>query len=766
MRNKLFFLSLPVLIALAVFTTQIKTDISAFFIAGDNAEEILLASEIQSGSLSKRYILSVAALENHTVSVQFINQFSKQLKQINDINDVWRPSEKRGAVKALKSLYIPHSAQLYSRHPETYLQNTLTETGLNEKAKALKQALLSPQAGLVKKIAKKDPLLLTLNGFKSIAEHSQSVIKTDSQYQNLIIETIPSGMDVNAQLLIQQNIRSVFQQLKSIDFESYQLEMTGVPVFAAATQSRIEQDIKFISVLSSLALTILFFWIFRSFKVLFLVMTVLFAVIASAVLVTQAVFGSVHGLTLAIGSTLVGICIDYPIHTIIHAQTVEASQRLSIAVKIMPSLLMGAITTLIGYFALGLSGYPGFQQVAVYAGTGIMVALMLTRYLLPGLITGDVKQATAQNALSTRWLKLCERFRRWILLVLLLLSAFSFWAIDSLTWMEDLQQLTPELNELKAKDKEIRSRMVSLEPGRFILVSAEDTELVLQKAEQVYKILDQHKEQGHLLDYFGLYPWVLSQKQQQLNSQILAESLTEQKIQWWNNALLAQGLSVKQLGVLNYPEISPLSISQVLDSAVGRLIKSQLVMGDERTLLIIWLAEHQPEMLTTAFADMDHVQYFSQRDLLNRMSVDYQQRAERMLMGGLALIALLLWIRYKSLWKMLQTLAPSLLSAIMILALWSIAGEAISFLHLVGFLLAVAICVDYGIFFQENRGGDIALTYQAMGASMLTSALAFGCLAIADTATLRVLAHVVTSGVILGFLFCPVIITKPSKLTK
>jgi hypothetical protein len=45
---------------------------------------------------------------------------------------------------------------------------------------------------------------------------------------------------------------------------------------------------------------------------------------------------------------------------------------------------------------------------------------------------------------------------------------------------------------------------------------------------------------------------------------------------------------------------------------------------------------------------MEHVQYFSQRDMLNRMALDYQQRAEITLLVGLALITCLLWLRYKS----------------------------------------------------------------------------------------------------------------------
>jgi predicted exporter len=144
--------------------------------------------------------------------------------------------------------------------------------------------------------------------------------------------------------------------------------------------------------------------------------------------------------------------------------------------------------------------------------------------------------------------------------------------------------------------------------------------------------------------------------------------------------------------------------------------------------------------------------------MLNRMAVDYQQRAQITLLAGLTLITLLLWIRYKSILLTLQTLSPAFLAALLILALWAWTGEAISFLHLVGFLLAVAICVDYGIFYQENRSGHLVLTYQAMAASMMTSALVFGCLIFAQTSMLQTLAKVVSSGVVLGFLLCPILI--------
>ena len=754
-----FLLLLCALVALTAYTTQFKTDISAFFIAGDNAEEILLASEIQSGALSRRTLLSIGSVERKKISQQFINELTAGLKSIPGVTDVWKTGETRDFIKTLEQLYLPYGPQLFSRTPDQELKALLSEQGLADRAAGLKQALLSPQSEIVKKVAKIDPLLLIFNGFKTLQQLQPTQIE-QSLYENLLLETDMSGMDVAAQSKIQQQIRSVFADLaqrSKADGVNYQLEMTGVPIFAAATQGMMEADIKLISTLSTLALAVLFFWIFRSVSVFFWVTCMMGVVITTTMLTINLIFGSVHAMTLAIGSTLVGVCVDYPIHALVHSQSVDAAKRRGTIAKIWPSMLTGGITTSVGYVALGLSGYPGFQQVAVYAGTGIFVSLILTRFVLPGLIAG-IDTSSTRIPVTLMWIKFCRRFRPALLLVLLSLCGFSLFTLHSLQWLQDLQQLTPELDYLKIKDQEIRSRMISIEPGRFVLVSAPDVEQALQKAEQVYLKLDQLKKQASLTDYFGLYPWILSQKQQQQNAQMLKAGINDDTQKRWQKALVQQGLSVEQLGHFNVQNGDTLTIQHVLNSPIGRLLDNQIVINDKQTLIIIWLGEHQPEVLQKALANMPQVQYFSQRDLLNKMAVSYQQRAELMLLSGFLLIILLLFWRYKSLWKALLTLIPALLSTLIILAIWSFSGEPLSFLHLVGFLLVISICDDFTIFYQENPGGDIVLTYQAIAASMLTSALGFGCLIVAQTSILRTLAEIVTGGVLLGFLLCPIII--------
>ena len=440
-QSTLFYLLPPLLALCTVIGVDFKTDLSAFIIAGDNAEEILLASEMQSGTLSRRYLISVGSVDQPEVSKTFVQALQNQLNAIEGVEDVWLPGQKSNIPKTMQDLYAQYAAAMHSLNPEPDLESLFTEQGLQQRAALLKKLLLSPQGAMFKQIALQDPLLLTLNGFQSIAGQMQQVLSQDGHYQNLVLETAMAGLDAPQQSRIQTAIKQVFNTLNQQSL--YQLEMTGVPIFAVATQTLIQGDITKVSILSSVALVLLFLLIFRSFSVSFQVFTLLAIVILSAILSTYLVFGYVHGMTVAIGSTLVGICIDYPIHAVAHAQSVDSSvRRVAVIAKIWPSMLLGGITTMIGYVALGASGYPGFQQVAVYAATGILVSLLLTRFIFPGLLTSNHHQLKIPFIAS--WAVFCQRFRPWLITLLLMVLGVSMLGLKSLHWMKDMQELTPE----------------------------------------------------------------------------------------------------------------------------------------------------------------------------------------------------------------------------------------------------------------------------------------------------------------------------------
>jgi predicted exporter len=755
-----FLAILALMMALAFVNVRLQTDITAFVIAGDSAEEVLLANEIQSGLLSRQILIAISAPEGKAVSQAFFKKVTDDFKVLPGVADIWPAGEsQKDLLKTVESLYLPYGGHLYALTPESALKALLSKQGLADRAVALKQALLSPYGDMVKKMVAYDPLMLLLDAFKSYV-NSQPKAPDQSAYANLVMVTAMSGMDAPAQTGLQRAINETFANAVKSEGEkarSYRLEMTGVPIFAVATQQLLERDIAVISTLSTLTLALLFYWLFRSFRVFFWISCLLIATFTLTLLIVNAVFGSIHTMTLAIGSTLVGVCVDYPIHALVHAQALPMDKRAAAISKLLPSMALGAATTSIGYVVLGLSGYPGFQQVALYAASGIVISLVLTRYLLLSLMAG-INTPCRRLIIPELWIRLCGRFRPVFFCLLLAFLGACAWQLTSLRWLQDLQQLTPELDYLKDIDRKIRERTTPIEPGRFLLVAGSDEEHALQAAEQIYPLLDRLKTAGKLIDYYGLYPWLLSQKQQRQNAELLASAIDDTVLKNWRHALIEYGLSADRLALLSYKTDAPLSVEAVLQTPVGKMLANQFIHASTKTLILIWLGEHDPDALREMAASQPNTRYFSQRDLLNELAGAYQKRAQNLACAGFIGILALLAVRYKSLVKAFVTLLPAVAATVIILAGCSAAGEPISFLHMVGILLVISICDDFAIFFRENPGGDAVLTYQAVAASMLTSALGFGCLFSAQTALLKTLATVVSGGVLLGFLLCPILI--------
>ncbi len=762
----LYYLLPALLLPIIVWQVHFKTDITAFFMAGEGADEVIMASEIQSGKLSRRYLVSVVDDRSQSISATFMTRWQESLQAIPLVTEVWVPGRQTIFSQDLLDYYARHANGIYSLTPEADLQTLFSESGLNQRAQWIKELLLSSQAALIKPLLLHDPLLLTLSGFQSLAGQLQTLQSQSNAGGNLILETAIAGMDVPQQQIIQNQIKQRFQQLCQSLNVNYQLQMTGVPIFAVATETLLKGDIMTISVFSSLLLAGLFLALFRSFQALAQVFTLLLIVIGSSVLMTEWFFGYVHGMTVAIGSTLVGICIDYPIHALAHGQSVPSDQRTGVIQKIWPSMLLGGLTTLVGYVALGSSGYPGFQQVTIYAANGILVSLLLTRFILPQLMTPQKQQTFVIYGVIS-WLRCASQWRRFLLMALLVGVAGAIYNVKHLRWLQDLQELTPEINVLKQQDREIRARMTSIEPGRFLLVMADDTEGALQKTEQLYGVLEKLRQQKVLQDYTGVYPWVVSERQQQINRTVLQTYLTDDNLAIWQKALKNQGLSVQKLGHLSYATLDAINLDSLSSIGLRPLLDSHILQTEGHpAVIMIWLAEHDYAQVQKAVEAISGVRYFSHRDVLNRMTQETTQQAKQWLSLGLGFISLILIGHYRSIKKAVLTLLPACLAAILILGLWVWFDVAVSFLHLVGFLLVIAICVDYGIFFQENRSGNLILTYQAMAASMLTSVGAFGSLLTADSYVLRILAGVVALGVLLGFVLCPLVIPKSKSISR
>ncbi len=754
MKSRWLAAALLVLLEMVVaLQVRLETRLTVFFLGSDPAVGPL--SRLQQSRFARRYLLLIEPVRSGAAVAGFARRLRVRLARVEGVVRVWSLSDPPPAMLDLLRRQAEHAEVLYSLEPEREAPVLFDIERLPERAERLRRTLLSPLAAGLQSVVRRDPLLLTLHAFEDWRDRFRP--PRNAGFEVLVIEAEPEAFAIERQRALQRRLQAIFT---TADADGYRLTLTGVPVFAVRAQARIEKDVTRVTLASTLGVLAVFLALFRTLRSLVAVAAVLAFAVAGGVLATQWLFGYVHGLTLALGSTLVGVCIDYPIHVLAHCAGRHRPE--TVVRRLWPALALGGGTTLIGYLALGASGYPGFQQVAVFAVVGILAALLATRYVLPAFVTGRSLRRPRLQPLAA-WLAFARRHRRrlrWLALVTLTIAA-ALW--PRLKWLDDLEKLAAIDPDLKRLDRRVRARLGGIEPGRAVWIEAPDLETALQRAEAATLRLRRLKAEGALDHFQPLYPWYVSRRLQVHNWRQYRAHVTPEFVEAWRQALRDAGLAVLPLSRLPTAEPPWLTAS---DPRAMEILAGQVQILEDRANLVIWLGRHDPAAVRAAVADLAGVRYLSQRDRVNRLARRYRHRAALALVAGSVVIWGVLAWRYRSVLAGLQVLTPALLGGATIVAGFAASGFPLSFFHLLAALLAIAICVDYAIFYRERRGGDPEATYRAMGASMLTTVTAFAALGLATQPVLQALSLAVTCGVMSGYLWCPVLVVPVSEPTE
>ncbi|WP_150046245.1 MMPL family transporter [Methylomonas rhizoryzae] len=758
-RKRIFLWLCPLLLALTAWQLRVESDLNAFFTATEDADSRLLANLLKSGELSRRYLLLVEAPANaeQTTLAAFSNQLVKRLADLADVEQVWLAKQPpRAWVDALTS-YAPHHAGIFSLNPEADAAAIFDPAALPAKAAGLKQALLSPQAAFVKTVAKQDPLLLSLQGFQRIKQQFVSATADGA----LLLNSRAAALDADAQTRLQAGIVTTFSALNAENGSSFRLAMAGVPVFSSAAQREIGRDVGLVSAASGAGVIAVFLLLFRSFAALHWILLIQAAAFLCGALGIAVLFERVNSLTLALGASLIGICVDYPIHVMVHAakhgETPHQAARL-----LWPALAMGGLTTVIGYAALGSSGFPGFEQIAAFALFSIVAALLLTRYVLPALLANVVLHPVELPGIAG-WLGFCRRRRRHLLIGFGCAALVAIAWLPQVRWMDDMQNLALNMDELKQRDQAVRSHFSHIEPGRFVLVQADDLETALQRSEAAERRLQTLQGEARLSGYQGLFPWLVSQQLQHRNSETYNAAITPKFRETWHAALNAQGLAADKLA-LRAAGHDFLDSAALLTSPVQQILAGQSLQTEHGAGFALWLGDHDPAVVANALQGLPGVRYYSQKDQLDALAARYRDRSLWMLALGIVAMGLCVAWQQHSVRIGLLTLLPCLAATLFIFGAWAVLGEALSFLHVIGLLLAISLCVDYGIFFIDRNSRDSLITYHAIAASTLTTLASFAALGLGKTPTLPILALSVCLGVGLGFLLCPLLIPRRAEI--
>lgn len=749
---------------------QVRNDITEFLPEGRDRRASLVSREIASSDLARTMILSVEAPDAPTASAS-AKALGRELAGNPDVAWV-RGGVDESAQKAAYDAYFPRRAYFASDRPEQDLPGRLSDEGLREAARALRRELASPLGPLVRRIAPEDPLLLfsaQLGRLRAAQDDSlhledDQFVTADGKHGIVFIGTRPAPFDGAGQERVLLAIDSAFAHVNQGAGGSLRLETSGVNRFNVSVEKSIRADIARISLLSTVGVVVLFLLIFRSIRYVLLGLIPLFAGTTCAMAAGLAFFGSLHGLTLAFGSSLIGVGIDYAEHYFSH-HTVSPDPDGPEAglLRIWPGLAIGALTTVAGLAGLAWTSFPGLREIAVFSTVGVVASLFSTRWFLPPLMPRRPKPVRLQQTLARIFgrttLAMMDAKNAMLLLPLAGLAVCAL-GLPRVHWVDDVSALNAIDPSLAAEDLRVRKRVAKADPGRFVVVLGRDDEAALARNDEVAGRLEDAKKAGALEGFGSLHSLLWSRALQRRSSDALTgdPSLSPRL----SAALSAEGFVPSAFAPLSRefgpPVAAPLTTEDLLGGPLGDLVRPlRVVVGGDVALITLLGGVRDAGAVEAALAGLDDVFFLDQREFLDQAYGRFRTRTLQMIAVGLLVVFIIVHLRYRRLRLSLAAFLPGVLGVAVSLAILALLGVALNLMHLVGVLLVLSMGSDYGVFVVESRDhpDELGATLVSLVVAMLSTVLSFGLLAMSSNPALAALGVTSSLGTLLSVVFAP-----------
>lgn len=786
---------LPLVLALAwllamglIVATRmaLTTDITHFMASGDDARLAKLNRELAESELTRTMILVVGTRSGDPARARAAaDALAATLAAHEEVAWVrcgWDGSQN----DAVHGLYFPHRFAFADDDPER-LAARLSDAGLSEAARELVRQLRLPTATLIKQIAPRDPLLLYPAQLERLeAARAGPLALVEGRFATadgravVFLASVHSPFRAQHQAPLQQALADRFAELDAAaqaEGDALTLAQSGVGRFALRAESRIRGDITRISVLSTLGVILLFVVLFRSPRMLLLSLVPLGVGVLTALAICLLAFGRVHGLTLAFGASLIGVCIDYPIHLFthhaLHAHAYAGGDEppgAAIVRGIRPGLLLGALTTIAGFVGLGAAAFPGVREIATFAAIGVTAALLTTLFVLPVLLPAFAKPVRSQQWLVARADALVRAMtrRRAALLVLPALALVVIaLGLPRLHFEDDVAALNEVEPDLLAEDEAVRALVSRMDGGRMVVALGHDDAEALARNDAVHARLLAAREAGELAEFRSLHAFLWSPALQEANRAAfcarpeLGDAL--------DRAFVGEGLRSGAFADFEAdldalcgrgaaPVASPLDWPTLAASPLAPALASMRVeLGDQVAILTLLRGVTDVERLRERLADLDEVVVFDQRALMAEMYGRHRARTIELVAAGLVVVLLILVARHRRLRPALAAFTPAILAALTTLALLVLIGHAITLLHVVALLLVLSMGVDYGVFLTESLGEprEVASTLVSLLACCASTVLAFGLLGMSSNPALQAIGLTTGLGVLLSLVLAP-----------
>ena len=747
---------------------HVETELSRLLQAGATPTERLLLNELRTGATGRLILIALEGTDADRLAVAS-HRLAQSMREsgafqyVGNGEHVWTKEERQ---RLFRYRYLLSPGVRNSTFSREHLRHSL-EQRLTD--------LTSPMSSLVKGLIPADPtgefltIIETWMTEAAPTRHQGVWFSSDLRRALLVAETHASGLDMESQERIQEQIRDAFRRVAGdpTGAAPVQLVMTGPSVIAVEMQHTIQEDAWRLSLWATILVTAFLFISYGSVRLLALSLVPLTSGIVAGMAAVDLAFGFIHVMTLGFGMTLLGVVDDFPIHLFSHLT--KESRATTAMREIWPTMRLGAATMALGFSPLLLSGFPGLSQLGLFAMVGLLTAAGVTRWVLPHLIPAGFY--TKREGLHVaRVINTLTKARLVVPLAVVLAIGSFVWSETPL-WEEDIANLSPISAEKEVRDQVLRTEIGVADVRDLVVVEGSGEEDVLQRSEAVARTLAPLVATGELGGYDLAARYLPSRMTQQARQAALPDRVTLER----NLASVLAGLPFNPSvfrpfvdAVVEAKTQEPVDSRTLAGTALGIKLDSLLLMRQGGWVAVMPLrgVTDRQTLRDRLGLWRDHqVTYLDLKEESNRMVTAYRKEAMGLLGWGALSIGLVLLVGLRAPVTVLRVMVPVGSAILVVAALLHALGERLSLFHVASFLLVMGLGLDYALFFNRRHGtlAERGRTIYGLVVCSTTTILVFGVLALSQIPVLRAIGMTAALGSLACLVFAAFLAESPEK---
>ncbi|UST90722.1 MMPL family transporter [Pseudomonas siliginis] len=752
----LFLSLLLAVVALAAWQWRDGAPLSANLmelVPGTNPDALELRAEQRMQEPLNREMLVLVGHADRQQALTMAQQLGEQWQASGLFETVqWNlqadlPALRKQLLQGRLAMLSADDRQLLSKHPDAFIQQRV-------------QALFDPFNGFTLVPSQDDWLGLTGRIQNSQPKHGavqldigSGALVADADGKSWVMlraRTTGNAFDMNLPLQVAELLQHSREQAAKGDVQL--LAASGL-LYAANGQQQATREMTWVGGGATVGILLLLLLAFRRWGVLLAFVPVLVGMLFGAV-ACVALFGHMHVMTLVLGSSLIGVAVDYPLHYLSKSWSLKPWRSWPALRLTLPGLTLSLITSVIGYLALAWTPFPALTQIAVFSAAGLLGAYLSAVCLLPALLKNvQLRPAQWPLRLAERLIHLREALlgcmRTPALLALLI--AFCIGGLMQLQSKNDIRQWVGAPQHLTDEAQTI-ARITGFQPtSQFFLIRAANQEQLLERQAALSERLQQLVNLDKLQGYLALDQLVSAPSQQQQ----VRESLNKLPSFW--QPLLDLGVPVAALqNELQQLQTLPAEdIDAALAGPLGEPYRTLWLGPTEDGVAAMTSLQglNNPSLLRVQALDLPGVVLVDRLGDLNKVFAATQISAAELKLASCVLIVLVLMLPF-GLTGALRIVALPLLAALCSLASLGWLGQPLTLFSLFGLLLVTAISVDYAILMREQVGGA-AVSLLGTLLAAVTTWLSFGLLAVSSTPAVSNFGLSVSLGLAFSFMLAP-----------